>query len=171
MAELVFLGVGANLGDRRGQLNSGLAALCAVDGVEFVGASSLYESAPVGYVEQPPFLNAVIQVLSRLEPLELLDAIQRIELDHHRQRDLHWGPRTLDLDLLLHGSARLESQTLRLPHPHMLERAFVLVPLVELAPSLRHPCTGLPMALHRRRLGRDQALRPVGEFTRPPIPT
>jgi 2-amino-4-hydroxy-6-hydroxymethyldihydropteridine diphosphokinase len=167
MADLVSVGLGANLGDLSGQLRSALAELCELDRVQLVSTSSLYESAPVGYLEQPQFLNAVIQLFTDLSPLELLDSMQRIEANHRRQRDIHWGPRTLDLDLLLYGRARIRSQRLCLPHPHMLHRAFVLVPLIELAPSLRHPCTGLPITRHRRLLGREQALHRVGPFPLP----
>ena len=161
MADLVFVGLGANLGDRSGQLRSALAELCELDRVQLVSTSSLYESAPVGYLEQPQFLNAVIQLVTDLSPLELLDSMQRIEASHRRQRDIHWGPRTLDLDLLLHGDTVLDEPDLIVPHAELHRRAFVLVPLCDLIPERRHPVLGQTFAELRQALGDLDGVRPL----------
>lgn len=167
MTELAYIGIGSNLGDRLAELASGLAELLAVPGVELDAVSSIYETDPVGYLDQPAFLNAVFSVRAALEPQDLLRAMQRIETDHHRQRCIHWGPRTLDLDLLLYGTIQLTSGDLLLPHPRLTERAFVLAPLGEIAPALRHPVTGKPFAASLRELGDYTKVRRTGPFPKP----
>jgi 2-amino-4-hydroxy-6-hydroxymethyldihydropteridine diphosphokinase len=144
MAEIAYIGVGSNLGDRLGYLEAGLGELAAVPGVAIESVSSVYETAPQGYVDQPSFLNAVFSLRANLSPQDLLATMQGIEDRHHRQRRIHWGPRTLDLDLLLFGDRQWCTAELVLPHPHMADRCFVLVPLCEIAPDLRHPLTGRP---------------------------
>ena len=144
VARRAWVGLGANLGDPVAQIRSALRDLDAIAGTRLVRTSSLYRSAPWGGVEQPPFVNAVAELETRLLPRELLDALLAIEQRHGRIRDgSRWGPRTLDLDLLLHGDHRLDEGSLTLPHPHLAERAFVLVPLAEIAPDLRVPGVGL----------------------------
>lgn len=139
-----FVGLGANLGDPVAQVRAALRDLDAIDATRLVRASSLYRSAPWGGVEQPAFINAVAEVETRLAPRELLDALLAIEQRHGRIRDGNrWGPRTLDLDLLVHGDRRIDEHGLLLPHPHLAERAFVLVPLAEIAPDLRVPGVGV----------------------------
>ncbi len=162
MAELAFVALGSNLGDRHAYLESALATLAALDGVEVQGASSVYETAPVGYTDQPYFLNAAAALHTTLPPEDLLLGLQRIEAHHQRQRQIHWGPRTLDLDLLLHGQRTAATPILQLPHPRMLDRCFVLAPLCELAPDLRHPCTGRPLSAHYEELACQDQLRRVG---------
>ncbi len=162
MPELVFVGLGSNLGDRAAYLAAGLAALAAAAGVRLVAVSSAYASAPVGRADQPEFLNAVALLRTELEPRALLGLLQAIERAHDRRRDCRWGPRTLDLDLLLAGQQRRREPDLEVPHPRLLERAFVLVPLLELAPDLCHPGTGLPLRRHLAAIGRGQRLARVG---------
>ena len=167
MSETSYVALGSNLGDRRAYLESGLAALAAVSGVMVEAVSSVYETAPVGYLDQPLFFNAVTALRTALSPEELLQALRRIENAHCRQRLVHWGPRTLDLDLLLHGSRVLRTSELELPHPRMLERCFVLAPLCELAPELCHPCTGRPFSAHYRELDCRGQLQPAGSLRLP----
>lgn len=164
MTDIAYIGIGSNLGDRRTYLTAGWDELHAIPGVELHAVSSLYETAPVGFTEQPAFLNAVFSARVDLPPRELLCAMQRIEIKHHRQRRIHWGPRTLDLDLLLHGNCRIDTEDLLLPHPHMTVRAFVLAPLCEIAPDLRHPVTGKLLADSLRELDDDQGVQRVGPF-------
>jgi len=143
-AERAWVGLGANLGDPVAQVRSALRDLDAITQTRLVRASSLYRSAPWGGVEQPPFVNAVAEVETSLAPRELLDALLAIEQRHGRVRDgSRWGPRTLDLDLLVHADHRFDGDGLTLPHPHLAERAFVLVPLAEIAPDLRVPGIGV----------------------------
>jgi len=169
MAEQAYIGIGSNLEDRRAYLQAGLTEVVAVPGVELEAVSSVYETAPLGPVDQPFFLNAVFSVRTTLSPAKLLGAMQAIENRHHRQRRIRWGPRTLDLDLLLYGQVQVETEDLVLPHPHMAERCFVLVPLCEIAPDLRHPRTGRPFAAGLRELDCARQARRVGPLSLNPL--
>jgi len=134
-----FIGLGANLDNPLRQVTQALAELDAIARTRVLCASSFYRTAPVGYAEQPDFINAVAKVQTSLTPRELLDALNAIEAAHARRRSVRNAPRTLDLDLLLYGDASVREPGLTVPHPRMHERAFVLVPLAELAPDLRVP--------------------------------
>jgi 2-amino-4-hydroxy-6-hydroxymethyldihydropteridine diphosphokinase len=127
-----FVGAGANLGDRAATLRGAIDRLRAEPGIVGLACSSWYETAPVGVTEQPLFLNLVLRVETTLPPEQLLAVLQGIEHAFGRERTLRWGPRTLDLDLLAYEGERRETPSLTLPHPRLLERAFVLVPLREL---------------------------------------
>jgi 2-amino-4-hydroxy-6-hydroxymethyldihydropteridine diphosphokinase len=144
-AERVFVGLGANLGADlaalRATLQQALDALAALPGTRVVAVSSFWRSAPVD-ASGPDYLNAVAELLTTLEPLPLLHALQRVEAAHGRERPYRNAPRTLDLDLLLHGQRVIEGTELTLPHPRLHQRAFVLLPLAELAPDLVHPLLG-----------------------------
>lgn len=133
----VFIALGSNLGDRAGHLRGALRGLSAA--VEIERVSRFYETAPVGVVDQPPFLNAVARGRTDLQPYPLLAFLHRLEAESGRVRTLRWGPRTLDLDLLLYEDLVLDSPELTLPHPRMAERSFVLVPLLEIWPEARLP--------------------------------
>jgi 2-amino-4-hydroxy-6-hydroxymethyldihydropteridine diphosphokinase len=152
MTERVFIALGSNLDDRLSYLQSGLDDLQKVPGLVIERVSRVYETAPQGYTEQPVFLNAVCCGWTEQSPSELLAAIQEIEHRHGRQRIVHWGPRTLDLDLLLFGAVCSPEPALTLPHPYIGERDFVLVPLVEIAPEIRNPITQQPYADDLKRL-------------------
>ena len=140
-AERVFVGLGANLGDARATMKAALAELAALPQTQRVAQSSLYRTAPV-QASGPDFINAVAELRTALQPLELLHALQAIEQAHGRLRPYRNAPRTLDLDLLLHGQRVLSEPGLEVPHPRLHERAFVLQPLLELAPTLEHPRLG-----------------------------
>lgn len=136
-----YLSLGSNLGDRAANLRSALRGLRDIASVEIV--SSLYETDPVGGPEQPPFHNAACRIRTALEPRDLLLALQRLERESGRvPGGPRWGPRPLDLDILLYADWRVEEEGLVIPHPRMAERAFVLVPLAEIAPQVRHPLLG-----------------------------
>lgn len=166
-----FVSCGSNLGDRSAHLSGALAALTAHHGIRVTATSSVYRTAPVDHLDQPDFLNAVIRLTTVLPPLTLLRVLQHIETRHGRQRRTRWGPRTLDLDLLLHGRTRCDTGELILPHPRMTRRAFVLVPLCELAPDLRHPGTGLTMRQHLQQLSPLQVVQRIGPLgAAPPEP-
>ena len=143
MAEVrrAYVGLGANLGDARLTLQAALNALAALPDTQLVAVSSLYRSAPIDS-SGPDYLNAVAALDTALEPHPLLSALQAIEQVHGRERPYRNAPRTLDLDLLLHGDARLDTPTLTLPHPRLHQRAFVLLPLAEIAPALALPGRG-----------------------------
>ncbi|WP_430418011.1 2-amino-4-hydroxy-6-hydroxymethyldihydropteridine diphosphokinase [Methylibium petroleiphilum] len=136
-----YVGLGANLGDARLTLQVALDALAALPDTRLVAVSSLYRSAPIDS-SGPDYLNAVAALDTALEPHALLSALQAIEQVHGRERPYRNAPRTLDLDLLLHGDARLDTPTLTLPHPRLHQRAFVLLPLAEIAPALALPGRG-----------------------------
>jgi 2-amino-4-hydroxy-6-hydroxymethyldihydropteridine diphosphokinase len=133
----VYLGLGTNLGDRLHNLEAALAAL--PEGVHVRGLSRVYETAPWGYLDQPDFLNQVAEVETDLSPLDLLGELKRIEQHQGRQQTFRYGPRQIDIDILLYGRQVIDAPGVQIPHPRLAERAFVLVPLAELAPNLRHP--------------------------------
>jgi 2-amino-4-hydroxy-6-hydroxymethyldihydropteridine diphosphokinase len=136
---IAYIALGSNLGDREKILTTATDRLGRLGRV--VARSSLYETEPVGYRDQPAFLNAVLGLETKLEPLPLLHALLSIEreLGRDRSQGVHNGPRTLDLDLLLVGDAIVAGKELTLPHPALSQRRFVLAPLAEIAPQLRHP--------------------------------
>jgi 2-amino-4-hydroxy-6-hydroxymethyldihydropteridine diphosphokinase len=135
-----YIGLGSNLGDRMTMLRMAIQRLETLGRI--AGVSRLYETAPVGYLEQPPFLNAVVALDTALTPADLLGALLGIERDLGRVRFYPNAPRTLDLDLLMVDDVIFDTTELTLPHPRLHERAFVLVPLAEIAPELVHPGTG-----------------------------
>ena len=136
----VYLGLGSNLGDREQNLESALARLAAPD-LRVLRVSSIYETEPVGFAAQRWFMNLVAEVQTDLFPMQLLSRIGKVERALGRVRSMKNGPRTLDVDILLYGKAVIRSAQLEIPHPRMAQRRFVLAPLAELTPDLRHPVT------------------------------
>lgn len=134
-----YVSLGSNLGDSAAHLAFAREALAALPGVELCAASPLYRTEPQGFLDQPFFLNQVLGLRVTLGPLDLLDALLAVENARGRRRDIRFGPRTLDLDLLLFGNACMDNERLTLPHPRMLERAFVLAPLADIAADLVLP--------------------------------
>ena len=132
-----YLGIGSNLGERLGYLQLAVDELASADGVTVVGVSPGYETAPVGGPEQPDYLNAVVAVDTTLTAHELLRVAQAVETEAERVRTVRWGPRTLDVDVLLVGDERIDTPDLVVPHPRLAERAFVVVPLADLDPAWR----------------------------------
>jgi 2-amino-4-hydroxy-6-hydroxymethyldihydropteridine diphosphokinase len=142
---IAFVGLGANLGDAAASVRDALRELDAMAQTRLLRASGLYRSRAWGMQAQPDFINAVAMLESRLPARTLLDELLAIERGHGREREAEarWGPRTLDLDLLLYGEAIIDEPGLRVPHPHLHERAFALKPLVEVAPDAVIPGLGL----------------------------
>lgn len=138
----VYLSIGSNIGDREQYLREAVQALGAVNGVTVDRVSSIYETVPVGYTDQADFLNITVQLVTTLEPIALLDACQHIEQTLGRERTIRWGPRTVDLDILLYNQDNIKMERLLVPHPRMDERAFVLIPLLEIAPDIVDPVNG-----------------------------
>ena len=134
-----FVGLGANLDNPLQQVRQAIAELDGIEHTRVLAASSMYRSVPVGYADQPDFINAVARLQTELSPRELLDALHVIENHHGRRRSVRNAPRTLDLDLLSYGALVVEEEGLTLPHPRMHERAFVLLPLAEIAPDALLP--------------------------------
>ncbi|QEY59361.1 2-amino-4-hydroxy-6-hydroxymethyldihydropteridine diphosphokinase [Pseudomonas sp. C27(2019)] len=134
--EAVYIGLGSNLAEPVQQLDAALAALAQLPSTRLIATSAYYSSAPLGPSDQPRFTNAVAHLETNLTPHALLDQLQAIELSQGRQRNSErWGPRTLDLDILLFGKCIINDERLRVPHYHMHARPFVLVPLAELCPA------------------------------------
>ncbi len=159
---LAWISLGSNLGDRRAHLAAALKALRAPElGLE--AWSLAWETEPVGYTEQPAFLNSAARLATRLEPEELLKALQAIELAQGKATPFRWGPRSLDLDILLYQGRVLGLPELTIPHPRLHERAFMLGPLAELDPELLHPLLGMSIRdLLRSLPAGHPAARPVG---------
>ncbi|MFO0689343.1 MAG: 2-amino-4-hydroxy-6-hydroxymethyldihydropteridine diphosphokinase [Myxococcota bacterium] len=161
--ELVFVAVGANLGDREASFAAVVQALEQEPDLLLLAASTVYETDPIGPGDQAPYLNAVLGLRSWLAPLALLRRLQRIEAMLGRDRTaaaVRWGARTIDLDLLFYGERVIELPELVVPHPRVHERAFVLMPLAELAPALVHPRLGATIEAIARELFDPESVRP-----------
>lgn len=135
---LAYVGLGSNLEDPLEQINRAFGELGNLPATQLVARSALYQSRAIG-PEQPDYINAVALLETSLEPLALLDSLQAIEQAHRRVRLQHWGPRTLDLDLLLYGDETIQHPRLGVPHPYLTQRAFVLYPLADIDPNLQLP--------------------------------
>lgn len=155
-----FLGLGGNLGDPRRAMASALAHVAADGQTRVVAVSSLYRTPPWGKTDQPEFLNAVAKVATRHRPRELLEMCLSAEAGLHRRRAERWGPRNIDVDILLFDDVEMEEEGLVIPHPRMLERAFVMVPLAEIAPDLA--VKGTTARDHAARLGQTGIVREAG---------
>lgn len=136
--KVIYLSLGSNLGDREGYLREAIA-LVGAEAIRVLRVSSLYETEPMEVRDQPWFLNLVVEAETDLFPKQLLARIRKIELGLGRKRGRPKGPRTIDIDILLYGESVIETTELTVPHPRLAERSFVLEPLVELVPELRHP--------------------------------
>ncbi|AKI96851.1 2-amino-4-hydroxy-6-hydroxymethyldihydropteridine diphosphokinase [Kosmotoga pacifica] len=147
----IYLAFGSNLGDRLGYIS---AAICSLEkaGIKLLNVSSVYESEPYGFIEQSAFLNCVGSFEYRGTPEELLDTTMGIEQKLLRTREIHWGPRTIDIDVLLFGTMIYNSKRLTIPHYDMKNRSFVLVPLLEIAPDIVEPGTGISYSEYYKKL-------------------
>ncbi len=150
---LIYLALGSNLEDRQANLRQALMSLAP--GVEVLERSPIYETEPWGYQDQPRYLNQVVSGTTRLAPLALLQHLKSIEVSLGRTPSFRYGPRLIDLDILFYDDLVLESDELTIPHPRLTERAFVLVPLGDLAPDLRHPILGVTVLDLLQRLDRS----------------
>lgn len=160
MHHQIYLGLGTNLGDRLASLRAAVRLLPPA--VTLAALSPLYETEPVGIIEQPPFLNAVCAAGTDLDPQALLTYLKRIEWQLGRRPGPIWGPRPIDIDILLYDDQQIETAELRVPHTRMSERAFVLVPLAALAPDLIVPGTGTTARQLRERVG-DAGIRRLAD--------
>lgn len=136
--QIIYLSLGSNVGDRKANLRAAIAAL-GDTGVRVRRVSSLYETEPVDFLEQPWFLNCAVEGKTELKPLELLHALREIEAKMRSKKPIAKGPRLIDMDILLYGEETIDTPELQVPHPRMHLRRFVLVPLAEIAPKLEHP--------------------------------
>jgi 2-amino-4-hydroxy-6-hydroxymethyldihydropteridine diphosphokinase len=136
MNNSVYLSIGTNMGDREKNLQTAIKLLEKVPEIAIKKLSSIYETDPVGFEDQSRFLNAAIAISTSFSPLELLQFIQKIEKSLGRKREIRWGPRTIDLDILLYNQENIISEQLTIPHPRMFERGFVMIPLLEIYPHV-----------------------------------
>ncbi|WP_163184200.1 2-amino-4-hydroxy-6-hydroxymethyldihydropteridine diphosphokinase [Neobacillus sedimentimangrovi] len=137
MGNKAFIALGSNMGNRYDNIMTAIKCLTKDGDIQLVNFSSLYETDPVGYEEQDLFLNMVIEVNTALEAMELLDRCLKIETELGRKREIKWGPRTIDLDILTYNQENMKTKNLIIPHPRMLQRAFVLIPLYEINPDFQ----------------------------------
>jgi 2-amino-4-hydroxy-6-hydroxymethyldihydropteridine diphosphokinase len=134
-----YISLGSNMGDRSNFLKTALETLEYSYPIQLVNVSSIYETDPVGYTDQDLFLNMVAQLNTELAPFELLNACLETEKKLGRKREIHWGPRTIDLDILLFNEENIKTERLVIPHPRMFERSFVIIPLLEISPKMKLP--------------------------------
>jgi 2-amino-4-hydroxy-6-hydroxymethyldihydropteridine diphosphokinase len=146
----VYIGLGSNLREPERQVRTACDEIGLIPGIRLHRCSSLYRTAPIGYADQPDFVNAVAEIRTTLAPLRLLELMCRLEADHGRVRELRNGPRTLDLDILIYGELQIANDELVLPHPRAHQRAFVLLPLLEIAPDCVIPGIGTAAAALRQ---------------------
>lgn len=158
-----FLGLGANLGDRLETIKQAISLINEHQEIILLNKSAIYETQPFGYIDQPDFINMVIEIATSLSPNELLKYIHLIENRLGRKREIHWGPRTIDIDILLYGDKIIKSDDLQIPHPHLAERLFVLVPLEEIYSGLI-PGENISIEKMVNRLGRNKGVVRYGQY-------
>ena len=139
---LAYIGLGSNLKDPKAQIKRALASLSNNDRAKLINVSSFYESKPLLEIPGPNYLNAVCKIETKLSAIDLLDLCQEIEESQQRVREVKWGSRTIDLDILLYGEQVISNKRLSIPHPEAINRAFVLVPLFEIEPTIKFPLLG-----------------------------
>ncbi|WP_050183653.1 2-amino-4-hydroxy-6-hydroxymethyldihydropteridine diphosphokinase [Domibacillus robiginosus] len=152
MIHQAYLSLGTNMGNREEQLKEAVRQLHNQKKLDVLAVSSIYETDPVGFTDQPSFLNIVVKVKTSMTAEELLTVCQRIENDLGRKRLVRWGPRTIDLDILLYNHDNIKSDSLIIPHPRMSERAFVLVPLAEIDAAIQLPGTSVPLEQYAKNV-------------------
>ncbi len=150
MSSSVYLGLGSNLGDRKKNLDLAVEKISQLSDTIIIKRSNIYETDPVGYLEQDKFLNAVVKIETSLKPVELLQSLQNIEYELKRTREIHWGPRTIDIDILLYDQISMDLPELKIPHPRMFEREFVMIPLRDVYDG--NKLLGLDFEDHIKRL-------------------
>ncbi len=163
-----FLGIGSNMGNPASNCKDAVIRMSGIEGVSVLGVSSLYRTQPVGFEDQNWFANGVIEIRTSLKPRALMDVIQRVEEEMGRIRVQKWGPRIIDIDIIMYGQAIIEEGGLVIPHPEFHKRRFVLVPLNEIAPCAIHPLFGISVkGLLDRLQDENKVERLNGDWCRP----
>lgn len=163
MAEIVFIGIGTNIGDKKENIQRALNFMRTITSLTMIRVAPIYRSQPVGYMDQDWFLNTVAELKTWLLPHDLLKTLLDIENEMGRKRAIRWGPRVIDLDILLYGDLYVRSPDLEIPHPLMNKRAFVVVPLADLRPDLTLP-GGVAAAQLAVELMKEQPVEKVGSL-------
>ncbi len=159
MENTAFIALGSNMGNRYDNILKAIKILTGQPDTMMVNYSSIYETDPVGYEDQDLFLNMVIEIRTALSPVELIDKCLKTELEIGRKREIRWGPRTIDLDILLYNQENIETEKLTVPHPRLIERAFVLIPLLEINHDIRFPITNKPLKAWLKELPDTEGVR------------
>ncbi|EKN70339.1 2-amino-4-hydroxy-6-hydroxymethyldihydropteridine pyrophosphokinase [Neobacillus bataviensis LMG 21833] len=159
MENRAFIALGSNIENRYDNITSAIKWLTSHPNIELVNYSSIYETDPVGYEDQNLFLNMVIEIMTGLNAMELLEFCLKTELELGRKREVRWGPRTIDLDILIFNQENIETEKLTVPHPRMVERSFVMVPLAEITPEQRIPGVDKPLNLLLNELPDKEGVR------------
>jgi 2-amino-4-hydroxy-6-hydroxymethyldihydropteridine diphosphokinase len=154
-----FIALGSNIGNRYDNITSAIKRLTSYSSIHLVNYSSIYETDPVGYKDQDLFLNMVIEIQTGLSPMELLDLCLEVESELGRKREIRWGPRTIDLDILTFNQENIETEKLIVPHPRMVVRAFVMIPLLEINHDMRIPGVDKPLNLLLTELPDKEGVR------------
>lgn len=157
-----YLGLGSNIGNRTEQIEHAIDLIQGTSGIRIMKCSSIYKTEPIGYTDQPEFYNSVIQIQTSLQPNELLSVILNIEKKLDRIRTIRWGPRTIDIDILMYGNQIVDEPHLKIPHIQLTKRAFVLVPLLEIAGSILVPGTTNKLTYYIEQL-EDQKIDRIDE--------
>jgi len=158
MPHIAYIGIGSNLGDKVYNCEKAVSEILRTNRHKLLAKSSLFTTKPVGYTAQDSFVNGVIKIETDLEPLDLFRVLKKIESRLGRKETLHWGPRVIDLDILFFDEEEIRSEELRIPHPHLHERQFVLIPLAEIDCSLIHPVLKRSIAELLEDLKEDQGV-------------
>lgn len=153
MKNIAYLGLGSNMGDRSAYLHQAVSLLNEQTAIKVEKVSSIYETDPVGYTDQDRFLNIAVKISTNLQPEELLQIMQSIEYELGRKREVRWGPRTIDLDILLYNHENIVTESLIIPHPRMYERAFVLAPLFEINRAIEEQISHIQLEEMKRLEG------------------
>lgn len=161
-----YLGVGSNLGDPAPKCVEAIGRLSRSEGIKVLRRSSLYKTEPVGLEDQPWYVNCAVEIRTGLRPRPLLDILKKIEREMGRTESVKWGPRVIDLDILLYGQEIVAEEGLKIPHPEMHKRRFVLQPLFEIAPYEIHPVYGISIKGLLDRLEDDKSVIKLGPVTR-----
>ena len=161
MGHKVYLGLGSNLGDRISNLKRAVEGLEKTGEISLLSSSSYYETKPAGFEAQPKFINMAIKIETSLHPVKLLDTVKKIEKEIGRAESFRWGPRNIDIDILLYGDETVKEPELEIPHPRMEERAFVLVPLSEIGGDAKHPLTSETVEEMRAKLQDTNSIKKV----------